>query len=76
MDIRRTILELIAENNEKWSWYQLGRGMTARGLGGRMYFMEIVTNLIQEGLIAQRQDRRYPHPLYSITEKGKTYLNL
>lgn len=75
MDMRRTIVELIEKNDGKWTWYQLDRGMTARGLGGRMNFMEVVTELINEGLIAEERDARYPQPLYRITEKGRAFLS-
>lgn len=76
MDMRHTIVELIEKNDGKWTWYQLDRGMTALGLGGQMNFMEVVTELVNEGLIAEQRDARYPHPLYRVTEKGKAFLTV
>lgn len=76
MDMRYSIVELVEKNDGKWTWYQLDRGMTALGLGGQINFMGAVTDLVNEGLIAEKRDDRYPHPLYRITEKGKVFLSL
>ncbi|MBI2308440.1 MAG: hypothetical protein HYU78_14140 [Rhodocyclales bacterium] len=74
MDIRQTIIELVEKNDGKWTWYQLERGLTSVGLGGRVDFMDIVTSLVNEGLVSEQVDARYPHPLYRITEKGRASL--
>lgn len=74
MDIRRTIVDLIERNDGKWTWYQLERGLTGTGVGGRADFMEIVTELVREGLLSEQSDARYPHPLYRVTEKGREFL--
>lgn len=74
MDARHTIVDLIEKNDGKWTWYQLQRGATARGLNGKINFMEVVSELINEELITEQTDSRYPHPLYRITNKGREFL--
>jgi hypothetical protein len=74
MDLRRTIVELIDRNDGKWTWYQLERGLTGVGLGGRSDAAAILTDLVQDGVLSEQADQRYPHPLYRITEKGKLLL--
>ena len=75
MDIRTTIVELIDRNDAKWTWYQLERGLTRAGLGGRGDTMTVVAELVREGLLSEQSDERYLHPLYRVTEKGKAFLN-
>lgn len=75
MDIRRTIVDLIERNDGKWTWYQLERGLTAAGVGGRADLMEIVADLVREGLLSEHSDARYPHPLYRVTEEGRVFLS-
>ena len=36
--------------------------------------MEIVAELVREGLLSEHTDARYPHPLYRVTEKGREFL--
>lgn len=74
MDLRRTIVELVDRNDGKWTWYQLERGLTGVGLGGRSDAVVILTDLVQEGMLSEQADSRYPHPLYRITAKGKLLL--
>jgi hypothetical protein len=74
MEIRTTIVELIDRNDGKWTWYQLERGLTRAGLGGRGDTMSVVAELVHEGLLSEQSDERYVHPLYRITEKGKAFL--
>ena len=74
MELDRTIVELIARNDGKWTWYQLERALASAGFGGSSHTMEAVGRLIKEGLLGEQRDARYPHPLYFITSKGKDFL--
>ncbi|MBI3102203.1 MAG: hypothetical protein HYY98_11715 [Burkholderiales bacterium] len=71
MNLRRTIVELIDKNDGKWTWYQLERGLTGVGLGGRSDAVATLSDLVQEGALSEQTDPRYMHPIYRITEKGK-----
>lgn len=74
MDARKLIIELIAKNDGKWTWYQLERGLNRHGIGGQVNAVAEVDLLIADGLLAAKPDPAYPAPLYFITEKGKTFL--
>ncbi len=75
MDQRRAILGLIAKNDGQWTWYQLERGLSVAGLGGHADLMNILAQLVSEGLISEEFDDRYPHPLYRMTSKGTSALS-
>lgn len=74
MEIRTVIVELINNNDGKWTWYQLERGLTHVGAGGRADTMSVLAELIHEGLLSEQSDERYMHPLYRVTEKGREFL--
>lgn len=75
MDTKFIFLDLIAKNDGKWTWYQLERGLNARGIGGRVNTIDEVNSLVNEGLITELQDEKYPNPLYFITDKGRNWLD-
>lgn len=68
-------LDLIAKNDGKWSWYQLERGLNARGVGGQVNTINELNSLLAEGLITEHQIEKHPHPLYLITDEGRSWLN-
>ena len=74
MDIKFIFSDLIAKNDGKWSWYQLERGLNSRGIGGPVKTIDEVNSLVNEGLITERKDEKYPNPLYFITDKGREWL--
>ena len=74
MNTKTVFLDLIAKNDGKWTWYQLERGLNARGIGGRVNTIGEIQSLISEGLITERHDENYPNPLYCITDKGRLWL--
>lgn len=74
METKFIFLDLTAKNDGKWTWYQLERGLNARGIGGQVDTIEEVRKLVKEGLITERKDDKYPHPLYFITDEGRHIL--
>jgi hypothetical protein len=74
MDMKRIIVELIAKNDGKWTWYQLERGLNSRGLGGHANTIAELEGLIESGLVGTKTDPSYPAPLYTVTEKGRLFL--
>jgi DNA-binding HxlR family transcriptional regulator len=71
MELKEIIFQLIYANDGKWTWYQLERGLTAKGVGGQSNTMVLIHELINEGLISEKEDKRYPHSLYCVTELGR-----
>ncbi|MBU3059257.1 hypothetical protein [Pseudomonas indica] len=74
METKILILKMIAKHDGKWTWYQIERGLNAKGLGGVVNSTEVLQALIDEGFITTKSDPRYPSPLYSITELGRAIL--
>ncbi|MFZ6755964.1 hypothetical protein ACO0K9_02000 [Undibacterium sp. Ji50W] len=74
MNIEKVIVELIAKNNGKWTWYQLERALTSRGSDGTVNAVAEAEALIKVGLLATKLDPAYPAPLYFITKKGLLFL--
>ncbi len=75
MDAKKVIVELIAKNDGKWTWYQLERGLNSRNIGGQINTITEVEALIADGLLTMKSDPNYPAPLYLVTEKGKAFLS-
>jgi len=74
MNYKIETLNLILLNDGKWSWYQLERGLTAKGLGGQFDTSKVIKDLLAEELIKEIYNEKSLHPLYVITEKGKDSL--
>jgi hypothetical protein len=74
VNIDKLIVELIAKNNGKWTWYQLERALTCRGSDGTVNAVAEAEALIKAGLLTTKLDPAYPAPLYLITEEGLLFL--
>lgn len=74
MDAKQVIVNLIAKNDGKWTWYQLERGLNSHNIGGQINTISEVEVLISDGLLAVKYDANYPAPLYLVTEKGRGFL--
>lgn len=74
MDTKRLIVELINKNDGKWTWYQLERGLSLRGLGGQVNSVLEAEELVSDGLLAIAADPAFPAPLYFVTAKGKRFI--
>ncbi len=74
MSVKAIFLELIAKNDGNWTWYQLERGLNAKGIGGQVKTIDEIKALVQDGLIVEKHSDQFPNPLYSITDKGRLWL--
>ena len=46
MNTKTDFLDLNAQNDGKWTWYQLERGLNARGIGGQVNTIGEIQSLI------------------------------
>jgi len=74
VNIEKVIVELIARNDGKWTWYQLERALTGRGSDGTVNAVAEAEALIKAGLLETKLDPAYPAPLYFITKRGLLFL--
>jgi hypothetical protein len=75
MDIRETVLQLIAANDGKWSWYQIERGLSARSVNSEGRLMSIINDLISDKLIVAIPSSIASQPMYGLTDTGKASLS-
>ena len=68
------LLKLIANNDGKWSWYQLDRALSTRGLIPPAPIPKILKSAEREGLIRSLPGANPAQPVYEITTEGKARL--
>ena len=66
------LLDLIAEHDGHWTWYQLDRALSIRGLDVSHLIQDLDT-LERDGLIAVFP-RGKGQPRYALTDKGRARL--
>jgi hypothetical protein len=74
MDIRAAVVELVSKNDGQWSWYQLDRGLAAKGFSGGPELLSVIKSLVEDEFIKQIPGYSAGQPLYAITEKGKEFV--
>lgn len=74
MNTRIAMVELVSLNDGKWSWYQLDRGLLARGIAGGADVITMVRELIDGGFIDESTGHNPSQTLYSVTDKGRKML--
>jgi DNA-binding PadR family transcriptional regulator len=74
MDIRAAVVELVSKNDGQWSWYQLDRGLAAKGLSGGSELLSVIKSLVEDDFIKEMPGYSAGQPMYAITEKGKEFL--
>ena len=74
MAIRTAIVELVSKNDGQWSWYQLDRGLAAKGFSGGYGLLSIIKSLVEDDFIKEMPGYSAGQPMYAITEKGKELL--
>jgi DNA-binding HxlR family transcriptional regulator len=65
------LLKLIANHDGGWSWYQLDRALSARGLMLKMPLTAVLQQVEDEGLIRSAAGHNPSQPVYSITDMGR-----
>ena len=74
MDIRNSVLKLIAANDGKWSWYQIERALSARNINSEGRLMSLILSLVSDELVVELSSSELPQPKYAITDKGRVVL--
>jgi hypothetical protein len=74
MDIRAAVVELVSRNDGQWSWYQLDRGLAAKGFSGGSELPSVIKSLVEDDFVKEMPGYSAAQPMYAITEKGKEFL--
>ena len=74
--LHNALLDVIKANDGKYSWYQLDRALSCRGLAGDVSskLMAALHELEQGGFITTTAGHSPAQPLYLITDEGKRVL--
>ncbi len=64
------VLKIMAEKKIHWSWMILGRTLAARGIPGFGDVANIVTSLVNDGLVDVVYDEGISKPRYRVSQKG------
>jgi DNA-binding PadR family transcriptional regulator len=73
-DIELAILELLSDDETRWTWYNLDRALASRGLVAHGNIASIANALVESGLIEQIPGENPAMPTYSISAKGRRLL--
>jgi hypothetical protein len=65
------LLKLVADHDGGWSWYQLDRALSARGLMPTMPLPAVLRDAEEKGLIRSAAGRNPSQTVYSITDTGR-----
>jgi hypothetical protein len=63
------VLEILAEHDGKWGWYQLERGLSMAGVGG-VHVVRVVSSLCARGLLVVSGPLDSATARYALTTKG------
>ncbi len=69
----KRIVELVAEHDGEWGWYQLDRGLTMSGIVG-VHVPSAVMSLRDAGLLNISGDAQSASSRYTLTAAGKRLL--
>jgi DNA-binding PadR family transcriptional regulator len=65
------ILTLVYRTSGKWTWYQIERELSFRGIGGMYNAVVILDHLVEDGLVEREYISGRIDPVYHITEAGR-----
>jgi DNA-binding HxlR family transcriptional regulator len=68
---KEAILKMIGDHNGTWGWYQLERVVNPRNLPPGRSVMDLVKELMNDGLIVQLPTE--PMPYYALTDLGRSH---
>ncbi len=70
-DFEIKVLQMIGKNDGKFSWYQLDRQLSFKGISMSENLMQAIHYLESEGLMAAKKGVNGSQSLYSLTPQGK-----
>ncbi|MCF8582449.1 MarR family transcriptional regulator, partial [Enterobacter ludwigii] len=68
------VLKVMAEKDIDWTWMILDRTLATRGIPGFSNVANIVTNLMNEGLVDAVYNGSSSRPRYRVSEQGHQLL--
>ena len=68
------ILKVMAEKDIDWTWMILDRTLATRGIPGFSNVANIVTNLMNEGMVDAVHNESSSRPRYRVSEQGHQLL--
>lgn len=68
------VLKVMAEKDIDWTWMILDRTLATRGIPGFSNVVNIVTNLVNEGLVDTVYNDNPSRPHYRVSEQGHQFL--
>lgn len=68
------VLKVMAEKDIDWTWMILDRTLATRGIPGFSNVANIVTNLMNEGLVDAAYNGSSSTPRYRVSEQGHQLL--
>lgn len=78
--VHLAVLGIIRANDGRFSWYQIDRALSQRGVAGGEWpapggLMPVLRGLEQSGYITAATGQNPAQPLYSITQAGQQQLD-
>lgn len=68
------VLKVMAEKDIDWTWMILDRTLATRGIPGFSNVANIVTNLMNEGMVDAVYNENSSRPRYRVSEQGHQLL--
>ena len=68
------VLKVMAEKDIDWTWMILDRTLATRGIPGFSNVANIVTNLVNEGMVDAVYNENSSRPRYRVSEQGHQLL--
>ncbi|MDP9933651.1 hypothetical protein [Variovorax paradoxus] len=72
---KKLVLQLVAEHNGEWSWYQLERAVGRLDLVNQFDVTSTALSLVEEGMLLAVERPGHEHPVYSLSEAGRSALD-
>lgn len=73
-NIEFNVLRVMSEKDIDWTWMLLDRTLATRGIPGFSNVANIVTNLMNDGLVDAVYDNNPSRPRYRVSEQGHQLL--
>lgn len=73
-DTELQVLKVMAEKDIDWTWMILDRTLAKRGIPGFSNVANIVTNLVNEGMVDAVYNENSSRPRYRVSEQGHQLL--
>jgi hypothetical protein len=73
--MRLELLLAIAAHDGQWSWYQLDRALSRKGIVAGSDMFHVLDQLLADDLVREERRQEWIQPHLWLTEKGKAFLD-